>query len=191
MTEPNHPVTRKQLRAASVSTSREETLSREFFSESAIYGLILVSSMLLVVGRADQSSWQTFYKVLGTVIVFWIAHVFAHVVANLSDGGVRDDSTREAQMGAFRDAVRHALAHSKGLLIAAVVPLAIIATGALSILASDTATVTALWADVVLLGILGYFGSRGWTRKPLLRLTAAVLTALLGVIITLLKAFIH
>ncbi|MBC9937584.1 MULTISPECIES: hypothetical protein [unclassified Leucobacter] len=166
--------------------ARARGLRRDLVSESAIYGLILVSALLIVVSRGEQSSWDTFLKVSGTVVVFWVAHVFAHIVARLSSVG-----SGSGEAGEFRSALRHALAHSTGLLLAAIVPLAIIFAGVLKLINGDTATWAALWVDVALLGLLGYFGSAGWTKRRSLRIVASAVTALLGVSIMLLKALIH
>lgn len=87
--------------------------------------------------------------------------------------------------------MRHALTHSAGLLVAAIMPLTIVFVGVLGFISGDTATWTALWLDVALLAVLGYFGTGGWTKRPLLRLAAGGLTALLGVSIMMLKAFIY
>lgn len=176
-------------------------IRRELVSESAIYGLILVSALLIVVSRGDQSSWDTFLKVSGTVVVFWVAHVFAHVVAQLSASGIRgehagsgtafDEASEAREVADFRAALRHALANSAGLLLAAIVPLAIIFAGVLKLISGDIATWAALWVDVALLGLLGYFGSAGWTKRTSLRIAASTVTALFGVSIMLLKALIH
>ena len=181
--------------------ARARVLRRDLVSESAIYGLILVSALLIVVSRGEQSSWDTFLKVSGTVVVFWVAHVFAHVVAQLSASGVRGEqagsgpaperTNQSRELSEFRDALGHALTHSAGLLLAAIVPLAIIFAGVLSLISGDTATWAALWVDVALLGILGYFGSAGWTKRTSLRIAASAVTAALGVSIMLLKALIH
>lgn len=178
----------------------EQSTGPRIVTESAIYGLILVSALLIVVGRGEQSSWETFIKVLGTVLVFWVAHVFAHVVAQLSagrsnsPGAVSGDASvgeEPVRLGAVRRAFSHAFAHSAGLLLAAVVPLVIILAGVLTFISGETATWTALWVDVALLGVLGFLGAGGWTRRLGLRLAAGTITALLGVSIMLLKAFIH
>jgi hypothetical protein len=61
----------------------------------------------------------------------------------------------------------------------------------LGLVSHGTAILGTLWLDVMLLGVLGYFGVAGWTRKLGPRLTGAALTAALGVVLILLKAWIH
>lgn len=172
------------------------TLRRELVSESAIYGLLLVSAMLIVVGRSDQGTWETFIKVGTTVVVFWVAHVFAHVISQLSSArqptasGTEHGLSRQ-EAGALRQAFQYAFTHSSGILVAAILPLAIVLVGLLGFISGDAATWTALWVDVALLGVLGYFGTGGWTKRRSLRIVAGLVTALLGVSIMLLKALIH
>ncbi|MDO5745966.1 MAG: hypothetical protein Q4P23_16045, partial [Micrococcaceae bacterium] len=77
------------------------------------------------------------------------------------------------------------------MLMASVLPLVIILLGVLNLIRDDVALWTALWLDVLLLGLLGYFASGTWTRKPSVRLGVGSATALLGVCIVVLKALIH
>lgn len=154
-----------------------------FVSESAIYGLLLVSALLVITGYRADTSWTVLLKVLGTVVVFWIAHVFAHVVAQLSEA-------REGSIS-FRSVLLHASNRSSGLLIAAIVPLAIVLLGALDVLSDDTAVWLALIVDTALLALLGYLAFAHWSPRKSLRVGGAAATALLGIIIILMKAFIH
>jgi hypothetical protein len=155
-------------------------------SESAVYGVILVSAMVIVtgVGQKSDASLDVFLKVLGTVLVFWLAHVFADVVAGFGAGD-GDDSV------SVRRLIAHGVQNSWGLLAAALIPLTVILLGALGVLSDDAAVWTALWVDVVLLGALGYLAVARRTRRHAPRLIGALLTAGLGVAIMMLKAFIH
>lgn len=154
-----------------------------FLSESAIYGLLLVSALLIITGRYADTSWAVFLKVLGTVIVFCIAHIFAHVVAQLGD----------ASQGtlALSKVFRHAFDRSIGMLGIALIPLAFILLGALNVLSDETAVWLALIVDTVLMAGLGYLGIARWSPRQPIRLLGAAVTALLGVIIILMKALIH
>lgn len=178
------------MRSADPAPSRETVPTgprprypADIFSESAIYGLIMVSALIVVTRRYEITSAEVFVKVLGTVVVFWLAHLFASALARLStspEGGP-----------AFRESFRHAMKHSAGLLLAAVVPLGIMLLGVVNLIHDDIAVWTALWADVLLLGLLGYLASRGWTRNRAYRLLAAVVTTSLGLAIVLLKVLMH
>ncbi|WP_129587268.1 hypothetical protein [Arthrobacter alpinus] len=155
----------------------------QFFSESAIYGLITVSALIIVTGRYDITAYAMFLKVLLAVVVFWAAHFFANVVAHLSEAP--DGAPR------FKESFKYAMSHSVGLLLAAVIPLTIVLSGVLDLVNDDTAVWVALWVDVSLLALFGFLSSRSWTRKLHYRFGAALVTTLLGVGIVFLKALIH
>lgn len=138
---------------------------------------------MMVTNRYEATSGDVFAKVLGTVVVFFLAHLFATAVSHLSHVENVDAPLSES--------FRHALVHSVGMLIAAVVPLAIVFLGVVNAISDDIALWTALWVDVGLLGVLGYLSARAWTRRRALRLAVAAGTALLGVCIVVLKALIH
>lgn len=152
-------------------------------SESAVYGVVLVSALIIVTGQNSDASLDVFLKVLGTVIVFWVAHVFAAVVATLGDA--------PAGKYALRMVVSHAVKESTGLLLAALVPLSVILLGTIGLISDDMAVWAALSVDVVLLALLGYLGVARWSPRLVVRLAGAGITALLGVAIMLMKVFIH
>lgn len=156
---------------------------RTVLSESAVYGVILVSALIIVTGQHSDTSWDTFLKVLGTVIVFWIAHVFAGVVSNL---GMTIDGDKS-----FGALLLYAVRHSSGLLLGALIPLLIILLGAAGVIEDDTAVWAALWIDAALLGVIGYLAVARMTTKPWARAVGAIVTALLGVAIMVMKALIH
>lgn len=143
----------------------------------------MVSALLVVTNQYDVTSRDVFFKVLATTVVFWLAHVFATAVSHL--GNVADGKAP------FRESFRYALGHSAGMLFASVVPLGIILLGVLNIARDSVVLWTALWVDVLLLGLLGYFSAARWTRVTSMRLMVGSGTALLGVCIVALKAFMH
>ncbi|PPL19957.1 hypothetical protein [Microterricola pindariensis] len=158
--------------------------ARSVVTESAVYGVILVSAMVIVTGQKSDASIDVFLKVLGTVIVFWIAHIFAEVVGGFGATG-GDDAV------SVRKLIAHGVQRSWGLLAAALIPLGVILLGTVGVLSDDAAVWAALWVDVVLLGVLGYLAVARRTRRQAPRVVGALLTAALGVGIMLLKAFIH
>lgn len=156
---------------------------RELFSEAAVYGLVMVSALLVVTNQYEVTSRDVFLKVLATTLVFWVAHVFATAVSHL---GVVADRTAP-----FRESFRYAIGHSMGMLVAAVVPLGIVSIGVLNLIRDDVVLWTALWVDVLLLGLLGYFSAARWTHVTSMRWLVGTGTALLGVCIVILKAIMH
>ncbi|MGO4782811.1 hypothetical protein [Cryobacterium sp. W22_MBD10_FK3] len=166
---------------------QSHTVSRPFLggfvTEASVYGTILVSGMIVVAGGYGATSWQTFLGVIGTVIVFWAAHVYAGA---LVEYGV--NKTEDPSMGT---AVRLSLRHSLGFLTSAVPPSIVLLLGALRAVPDDVAVWIALWLGVVILGALGYsaFALRG-SPWPI-RILGCVGTAGLGVAMILLKVVVH
>lgn len=156
---------------------------RDFFSESTIYGLLMVSALLVVTNQYEVTSRDVFIKVLGTTLVIWMAHVFATAVSHM---GVVTD-----RKSPFRESFRYAIGHSVGMLVASVVPLTIVLLGVLNLIRDDVAVWFALWVDVLMLGVLGYFSAARWTVKTSARFGVGAGTALLGICIVVLKAFMH
>ncbi|SDT30235.1 hypothetical protein [Microterricola viridarii] len=152
-------------------------------TEESVYGIVLVSGMIVVAGGYGATSWETFLGVIGTVVVFWAAHVYAGTVAG--HGVLEGDETTLA--GAFHRAVGRSL----GFLLAALLPCFVLLLGALKAIDDSVAMWTALWLGVVVLGVLGFsaFTVRG-SSWPV-RIAGALGTAAFGFAMIALKAIIH
>ncbi|QTX05828.1 hypothetical protein [Agromyces archimandritae] len=159
-----------------------EPFARAYRSESAVYGVILVSALIAVHGE-DDSDLEVLLFTVGTVGVLWVAHVFAGAVA-------REHERRATFRGVMR-ALRAAAADSVGLLVAMIVPTLLLLTGVLGILGEDLAYDLALWAGVAVLAIIGFTGAAHRGRPWWARLLAAAVTASLGLIVMLLSAIVH
>lgn len=157
-------------------------LARALMSEEAIYGLILVSGMIVVSGSATGSSFNALMTVLITVLVFFTAHVYAGTLGRLA--------VTDGEAG-LRKSLGGALKQSSGMLLAALAPLVVLFLGTSRVIDDDTAIWTALLVDAVLLGILGWIAVARWSHHWYARLFGALLTAAFGGIIILLKALIH
>jgi hypothetical protein len=155
-----------------------------FVTAESVYGIILVSGMIVASGGKGATSWTVFLSVLGTVIVFWAAHVYAGTVAA---HGVKVHDGHTSLKTAFRLSLRRSL----GLLTAALLPSAILLLGALQAIDDTVAIWTALWLGVVLLAVIGYsaFARLGSTFP--MRIVGALTTAAFGVAMIVLKAVIH
>ncbi|MCS5718263.1 hypothetical protein N1027_08935 [Herbiconiux sp. CPCC 205763] len=157
-------------------------LRHELVTPESIYGTIIVSA-LIVIAEDDESDFNLLVVVAGTSFVFWIAHVFAATVAHHGKrGGI------EIPLG---EALGNAVRHSAGLLIAAIIPILVLALGAAGIVDEDLAYVLALFVGVVILFVLGTlaFAERG--SRWYFCLLGGTATALLGVVVILLKAVFH
>ncbi|MCS5714797.1 hypothetical protein NVV95_09565 [Herbiconiux sp. CPCC 205716] len=167
---------------APAALSLRRRLRHELVTPESIYGTIIVSALIVVVDD-DENDFQLLVGVGSTVLVFWLAHVFAFTMAHHGRRG-------PTQLG-ISAALGRALEHSTGLLLAAVVPMAVLGLGAAGVLDEGTAYLAALWVGVIVLFLLGVlaFVERGarWYSC----LAGGLATALLGVAVIVLKAVFH
>ncbi len=161
---------------------RTPQVARILMSEEAVYGLILVSGMIVVSYTLTGTSLSALTTVIGTVIVFFAAHVYAGTLARLAatDG--------KAGLG---ESIRAAAHHSLGMLLISLAPIAVLLLGVLRAVDDDLAVWLALSIDTLALGVLGWLAVSKWTTHWWLRLASALTTAAFGGIIIGLKAFIH
>jgi len=157
-------------------------VTRILMSEEAIYGLILVSGMIVVSYTLTGTSLSALVTVVVTVLVFFAAHVYAGTLARLA---ATDGSAGLA------DSLRAAAYHSLGMLLISLAPIAVLLLGVTRFFDDDLAVWLALLVDTLALGILGWLAVAKWTRHFWLRLASAVITAAFGGVIIVLKAFVH
>ncbi|WP_194411201.1 hypothetical protein [Microbacterium cremeum] len=157
-------------------------VARILTSEESVYGLILVSGMIVVSGTVAGTSINALVTVAVTVIVFYLAHVYAGTLGRLA---ATDGS---AGLGA---SIRAAARHSRGMLAASVAPLAILLLGTTDLVDDTVAIWSALIANTVLLGVLGWIVVARWSTRWWPRLLSAVITAGFGLVLIALKAIIH
>ena len=158
------------------------SVRRILMSEEAIYGLILVSGMIVVSYDLTGTSISALVTVVVTVIVFFAAHVYSGTLARLAE--------TDGKAG-LPESLRGAVYHSLGMLLVSLAPIAVLLLGVTRAVDDDVAVWFALIIDAVALGILGWLAVAKWTRHFWLRLGSALLTAAFGGVIILLKAFIH
>ncbi|MFT3799551.1 hypothetical protein [Microbacterium sp.] len=155
---------------------------RTLITEESVYGLILVSGMIVVSNSLVGTSLNALISVFVTVVVFFAAHVYAGTIARLAIGGTQ---------ARLRPSIAAAIRHSQGMLLASVIPLVVLLLGVSHLIDDDVAIWAALLVDTLLLGVLGWLAVAHWTSKFWVRLTSALTTAAFGAIIVLLKALIH
>jgi hypothetical protein len=161
---------------------------KDLSSESAVHGVVLISGLLVIVaGQPDTAAPDVLVKVVATAAVFWLAHVYSGAVAHLGDHHEEDHPSRVR----LARAVVYSLNHSWGMLSAALVPIVILGLGVVGVLSYEQAVWGTLWVDVAILAVLGYLGVSTWTRRSLPRIAGGLATALLGVVLIVLKAMIH
>ncbi len=144
-----------------------------------IYGTILVTSL---VAAADGSVaiWRSLGLVEVTVIVFWLAHVYAHALAWRLD--TDEDFTRSE--------LRSIAAGQWPLLQAAIVPSLALLAGGLGLIATRTAYGIAIGYGVVALVWWGLIFARKERLSALATGVVVLVNASFGLSIVLLKEFV-
>lgn len=157
-------------------------IGRILISEESIYGLILISGMIVVSNTLTGTSINALITVMVTVVVFFAAHVYAGTIA-----GMAKDHTR----GDLRVSLVAALHHSEGMLLVAIAPIAVLLLGVSRVIDDEVAIWAALIIDTLILGVLGWFAVARWTPRFWPRMASALITAAFGGILVALKALIH
>jgi len=146
--------------------------------------VVLIAGLVAVAGAAN---WDVIVKVSATVVVFWAVHVYVGMVAHLDD----QQDSGVPLIPRIRAAARVAVLHSWGMLVAGVLPVAVLLLGHSGLLSEQQAVWACLWLCVALLGVLGYAKATAWTTSLWIRLASGVVVALLGVVLVLLKMWVH
>lgn len=172
--------------AASPARTTARTHARRVLSaytgEHGIYGVVLVTA-LLAIGEHYDTDLEVLLYVSGTMVVFWLAHVYAGVVAAGGDPDRRGDR--------LRTKLAHSARHSVGMLVAMLPPLVLLALGTLGVLTEDDAYDYALITGVVVLAVIGWLNAARNGRPWYVRLGGAAATATLGILIMTLSALAH
>lgn len=149
-----------------------------FRSPAAIYGLIVFTAFVTIAEDHAESIEDMLATSVASLIVFFIAHVFAHTLTEHSQHG-------------FRAALRNAIRHGAGMLYASVPSVIVLVVSDLAGATLEDAVDNCLLTAFIVLAILGYhaFQSR---RAPFLgRILGAVATAMLGIFIVILEYGFH
>lgn len=84
-------------------------------SAGGIYGLIVVSGVIVVTRNLTGSSWEALLAVVDTLLVFFAAHVYAATLAEMSHNRI-----------AFAAALRAGIAESLGMLLIGLIPVLVL-----------------------------------------------------------------
>jgi hypothetical protein len=111
-----------------------------------VYGTIIVLSLVTAGAPAfEHGRWHLLVVIGVTVIVFWIAHIYAHIIGESVHEGHRLNRRQIA-----------GIAHRElSIPLAAVLPMAAVALGALGVLRAQTALWLAVAIGVTTLTIQG------------------------------------
>ena len=146
----------------------------------AIYGTI--AAMAVIAGAArDPSHGRVLALTVATLVVFWLAHVYAHALAHHLRGAKRLDWP----------VITAAMAEERTMLEAPALLLLLLALGGTGLLDTHLAVRLALWAGVAQLVAWGVTYARhqhwGWPTA----LTAGAVNGTFGLLIVALEVVIH
>lgn len=155
---------------------------------AGIYGTVICSSILASAG--SESSLRVSLTVVVTLFVYWMAERYAEVLGLAASSG----SAAEAEAPGPRITgahIRHVLGSHWSMVQASVTPLAVLLGSRILGADAETAIDIALAYTMFLLVGLGWLaatraGLTGWQRGM-----ATIFTAMLGVVVVILKASLH
>ena len=158
-------------------------LREHFVTADAIYGLILYSALVGGVSDDDSNALEVLLISAVSLVIFWGAHVFAGTIAN---HGMKDGA--EVRLGS---AFRGAVAHSSGMLWAAILPSVALLLGVVRLVSTDDAVSLAMLIATLQLGVLGYQAFAQRRSGIPVRILGGLGTALFGFFMILLNIAVH
>ena len=149
--------------------------------EGFVYGTIVVMSVIVGGAKAfPHGPGHVALLVAVTIVVFWLAHVYAHGLGfsihhdvHLSFAELRGIGRREA-----------------AIVGAGVPPEAALLLGALGLFSEQTATWLAMGLGLVVLGVTGIVFARVERLRPLRALVVVLANLALGIVLIGLKVFV-
>jgi hypothetical protein len=149
-------------------------------SAGAIYGTI--AAMAVIAGTAaDPGHGTALGLTIATLLVFWVAHVYAHALAHHLRGA----------SGLDWSVVRAAMVEEWSLLQGPVPLLVLLGLGELGVLEERLAVRLALWLGVVELVTWAVLYARCQRWSWLTALTAGAVNGLFGLVIVVLEVVVH
>ena len=144
----------------------------------AVYGSLLVTTLVAVQWRHDVSTTFLGLTLVGSVAVFWLAHVWAETINRRIHGPIhRTEVVRLA-----RD--------ESPMLAATIAPTVVLAVGSIGLIATDTAVSLALAVSLAQLFVWGWIVGRAAHSSAWLAFAVASLDLLLGVAIVTLEVIV-
>lgn len=146
-----------------------------------VYGTIVVLSVVTAGAKAfEHHPWQLAAIAAVTVVVFWVAHVYAHGLGESLAVGHRLTTSELAAIAG----------RESSILLAAVVPVAMIVLGAVGAVGVDTALWLAVGVGVITLTVQGVRYARLERLSRAGTIITVAVNLALGLAIVLLKALL-
>jgi hypothetical protein len=146
----------------------------------SLYGTVLVTSVLVAFSASERVGY-VIAGVLVTTFVFALAHAWAHALAR----------SGEARVPLDRHALRHSFRHEWSIVEATLPATVVLLLTALDVWSLETGLWIAVLVNVGLLFIWGLGLRQLSGGRPLEMLGAGLASAGLGLMLVLLKVFVH
>ena len=135
-----------------------DRIRREHLAAGAIYGIVAYLAILVLLEEDHTDPLDAIAILVGSAIVYWLAHVYAHLVPRMAAVG-------RLRSGLFRETA----ADQIGVLLVVLVPVVALLLGVAGVLSDPTAVRTAIAAGVASLGVFATREARaaglGWRRS--------------------------
>lgn len=135
-----------------------EQIRREHFAAGVIYGTIVCLTLLVLLAEDRTDPGDAAAILVGTTVVFWLAHVYAHLVPLIAAEG-------RLRTGRFARTARDQV----GILAAVVIPLVPLLLATLGLFGERTGLRAAIAASVLSLAAFAVREARaaglGWGRS--------------------------
>ena len=165
---------------AEPAVDRRDVLGLVEGGEGTITGTVVCAAAIAAVTGHVDTTAQLSLAILGTVAIYWIAHLHATTIGSSLTHG-------HHPLAAFK----HAFWHTLPIAGASVVPLGVLLATTLFGASLRTAAFTALFATIGLLGVYSYLAGIRAGLDTAGRVASAVAGAALGLLVVLLKMLLH
>jgi hypothetical protein len=146
----------------------------------AIYGTIVASAVIAASAAGGKSADAILTLTVATLLVFWLAHVYAHFL----DHEVRHDRTRWKVLAAI-------MGEELSMLIAPALSIVFLLVGALGLLNELLAVRLALWTGVAQLVGWGIDIARRRGRPWPAALVTGLINGAFGLVVIILEVLLH
>ncbi len=137
---------------------RPDWIQREHFAAGAIYGTVVYVSILVLLEEDGTDPANAAAILAGTALVFWLAHIYAHLVPRIAAEG-------RLRTGRFLETARE----QAGILAAAAIPMVPLVLAMLGLLDDRTGMWVATAAGLASLAGFSVMEARaagaGWLRS--------------------------
>ena len=148
---------------------------------STVYGTVVVMATISAAYAGEKDPWRLAVIVFSSVVVLWIAHLYAH--------GLSESLMLNRRLTG--DDVRSIARRELGMVAAAVAPCTALVLGAVDVMNEPHAVLLALVLGLAVLAVQGLRYARMERFGPLATVVAVLANVALGLLVVLLKVTVE